>query len=107
MIWIIQIYFCVILLCNTRGEKADEDCDTLVSKLENAGKKTRELVRRPLMHSDLVTNSDLRQSLGRATEVDQSEMENIMTELRKDTTKYRKEAQTLIRYQLTFLLSSN
>ena len=106
MIWIIQIYFCVILLCNTRGEKADEDCDTLVSKLENAGKKTRELVRRPLMHSDLVTNSDLRQSLGRATEADQSEMENIMTEF-KDTTKYRKEAQTLIRYQLTFLLSSN
>lgn len=45
-----------------------------------------------LMHSDLVTNSDLRQSPGRATEVDQSEMENIMTELRKDTTKYRKEA---------------
>ena len=80
------------LLSNIRVEKADEDCDTLVSKLENAVKKARELVHRPLMHSDLVTNSDLRQSPDRATEVDQSEMENIMTELRKDTTKYQKEA---------------
>ena len=103
MIWIIQIYFCVILLCNTRGEKADEDCHTLVSKLENAGKKTRELVRRPLMHSDLVTNSDLRQSLGRATEVDQSEMENIMTEL-KDTTKYRKEDTDINQIPTNFLI---
>ena len=78
------------LLGNLRGEKADLDCDTLVSKLERAN----EILDNPLIYSQTVSASN--QNSGNTTisakEVSKNEMEKIFTDLRSDTTKHRKEA---------------
>jgi hypothetical protein len=82
------------LLSNIRGESADQDCDTLVAKLEAAIRKTRTLIESQITQSDRILMSDRnldRSSNGNA-EIDQNEMKGIWTELRKNTTKYRKEA---------------
>jgi hypothetical protein len=79
------------LLSNIRGEKADLDCDTLSSKLNHVLDKAKEIVNMSVQqqpqtvlasNQDNITNS--------AKEVSKNEMEGILTELRRDTTKHRK-----------------
>jgi len=79
------------LLTSIRGEKADQDCDTLVSKLEDVLRKTAKLVNRPMEEPQAVALS--KSKLNRTsdvTEIDANEMENILNDLRKDTTSSRK-----------------
>lgn|GEM_PF-1518150 len=81
------------LLTNIRGEKADQDCDTLVSKLEDVLRKTAKLVNRPLEEPQAVALSKSKLNCtSEVTEIDANEMENILNDLRKDTTRSRKQA---------------
>lgn len=80
------------LLAGIRGERADQDCDALVLKLEAAINKTNELLnsaigrRRESIPKSSKTISDDKK------EVEQNEIESILTELHRNTTKYRRDA---------------
>lgn len=81
------------LLLNIRGEKAELDCNTLVSRLDSKLKKVKETVNIPTIQPQTVLTSAISDDTTEsAKEVDKNEMEAIFTELRKDTTKNRKQA---------------
>jgi TIR domain len=82
------------LLSNIRGEKADQDCDALVSKLDAAISKARQVVEIPVIKSDQIIEShyNLDHAHDIISEVDDKEMKRIWTELTGNMTKYRKEA---------------
>ncbi|MFL6319675.1 MAG: hypothetical protein ACJ72Q_04320 [Nitrososphaeraceae archaeon] len=69
------------LLAGIRGERADQDCDALVLKLEAAINKTNELLnsaigrrRESILKSSKIISDDKK-------EVEQNEIESILTEL--------------------------
>jgi hypothetical protein len=80
------------LLSDIHGEKADLDCDTLVSKLDNVLNMANEIVNIPIQPQTVLASKHRDDTTNSAKEVSKNEMEEIFTELRRDTTKNRKQA---------------
>lgn len=81
------------LLSDIHGEKADQDCDILASKLYSVLEKVKEIEIIPIIKLQTVSTSAISDDANNsAKEVSKSEMEAIFTELTRDTTKDRKQA---------------
>lgn len=86
------------LLSNIHGERADLECDILVSKLDSMLKKVKETVNIPTIQpptiqpQTVLTSAISEDTTNNAKQVHKNEMEGIFTELRRDTTKERKQA---------------
>jgi TIR domain len=81
------------LLSDIHGEKVDLDCDILASKLYSVLEKVKEIEIIPIIKPQTVSTSGISDdTTSSAKEVSKNEMEAIFTELRRDTTKNRKQA---------------
>ena len=82
------------LLSNICGEKADVDCDTLVSKLDLVLNRAKEIVNMPIIQPQTVvaSNRSSDNTTHSTKEVSKNEMEEIFTDLKMDASKHRKQA---------------
>jgi len=83
------------LLSSIRGEKANQDCETLVKKLEAAMQKTSNLMQTPSQQKPPSPRSI---SDPEIKDVNQAEMDNILSELRNSTSNRREATITKLRH---------